>query len=37
LALKRRLQDKLIERKRYIRAHGQARPDIRNWQWKAAY
>jgi len=37
LALKRRLQDKLIEHKRYIRAHGQDLPEVRNWQWKAAH
>jgi len=37
LALKRRLQDKLIEHKHYIRAHGQDLPEIRNWQWKAAH
>jgi xylulose-5-phosphate/fructose-6-phosphate phosphoketolase len=32
-ALKRRLDDKLIEHKQYIRRFGQDLPEIRSWRW----
>jgi xylulose-5-phosphate/fructose-6-phosphate phosphoketolase len=31
--LKQRLQDKLVEHQRYIRAHGLDLPEVRNWTW----
>ncbi|MCY7386716.1 MAG: hypothetical protein LH481_01415 [Burkholderiales bacterium] len=33
-ALKRQLQDKLIEHRQYINVHGQDMPDIRGWKWQ---
>jgi xylulose-5-phosphate/fructose-6-phosphate phosphoketolase len=32
--LKKHLQEKLIEHKKYIGEHGQDMPEIRNWHWK---
>jgi xylulose-5-phosphate/fructose-6-phosphate phosphoketolase len=35
LSLKRALQARLVEHKRYIDANGQDLPEIRNWAWSA--
>jgi xylulose-5-phosphate/fructose-6-phosphate phosphoketolase len=33
-ALKKLMQDKLIEHKQYINKHGEDMPEIRNWRWR---
>jgi xylulose-5-phosphate/fructose-6-phosphate phosphoketolase len=35
ISLKRRLEEKLIEHKRYINTFGQDLPEIRDWKWGA--
>jgi xylulose-5-phosphate/fructose-6-phosphate phosphoketolase len=36
LSLKRRLKEKLLDHRQYIRLHGQDMPEIRNWRWGAS-
>jgi xylulose-5-phosphate/fructose-6-phosphate phosphoketolase len=33
IALKKRLEEKLVEHKRYIDTYGEDMPEIRNWMW----
>jgi xylulose-5-phosphate/fructose-6-phosphate phosphoketolase len=36
IALKKRLEAKLVEHKHYIDSNGEDMPEIRNWRWNAA-
>lgn len=33
-ALKQKMQDKLVEHKKYIDKYGEDMPEVRNWEWK---
>jgi len=33
-ALKQKMQDKLVEHKKYIDKYGEDMPEVRNWKWK---
>jgi xylulose-5-phosphate/fructose-6-phosphate phosphoketolase len=36
VALKKQLQEKLIEHKRYIEKNGRDLPEIRDWEWRSS-
>jgi xylulose-5-phosphate/fructose-6-phosphate phosphoketolase len=33
--LRQELQDKLIDHRRYVRAHGEDMPEVREWRWES--